>query len=96
MVPQPFDVVDADNWDFIMALVHAGAVCFLHCGRRAIPSLQLGRWRTTSLVLARATARVVPSGFGEGCHGFLGEFVPPTLLHGLELHMAMATWTTMV
>ena len=32
LVPQPFDVVDADNWDFIMALAHAGTIRFLHCG----------------------------------------------------------------
>ena len=31
-VPTAFDVVDADQWSFIMELVRAGAVRFLHCG----------------------------------------------------------------
>lgn len=31
-VPTPFDVVDADQWSFVMQLIQAGAVRFLHCG----------------------------------------------------------------
>lgn len=31
-VPVQFDVLDADNWSFIMALIHAGAIRFVHCG----------------------------------------------------------------
>ena len=31
-VPVPFDVLDADNWSFIMALIQAGAIRFIHCG----------------------------------------------------------------
>lgn len=31
-VPAAFDVVDADQWSFVMELIRAGAIRFLHCG----------------------------------------------------------------
>lgn len=31
-VPTPFDVVDAEQWEFILALCRSGAILFLHCG----------------------------------------------------------------
>lgn len=32
LVPQPFDVVDAANWDFLMEILRTGTVRFLHRG----------------------------------------------------------------
>ena len=32
MVPEPFDVVDADRWTFFMQLIFMGAICFAHFG----------------------------------------------------------------
>ena len=77
MVPQPFDVVDADNWDFIMALVHAGAVRFLHCGTPC-NTFSAARKLDGGPPPLRSQEQP-PPGFGERCYGFLGEFVPPTL-----------------
>ena len=31
-VPTPFDVVDAEQWDFIFTLCKSGAIMFIHCG----------------------------------------------------------------
>ena len=32
MVPQPFDVVDVDRWNFFMQLIYAGAIGYAHFG----------------------------------------------------------------
>ena len=32
MVPSPFDVVDADNWDFILQVAALGGISFIHFG----------------------------------------------------------------
>ena len=32
MVPSPFDVVDVDNWDFIMQVAALGGISFIHFG----------------------------------------------------------------
>ena len=44
MVPQPFDVVDVDRWNFFMQLIYVGAIGYmLTLERRAILTLQLAK-----------------------------------------------------
>ena len=52
-VPTPFDVVDAEQWDFIFTLCKSGAIMFIHCGTpcNTFSSAPEARWRPSATAI---------------------------------------------